>query len=529
MKDRFYRKSGFLFAVFLLAFLSVAVFYALRVYWVFYTPNMWFIGGAMGLFFILLANAALALTLYGLRRYGSRREYEIPFYQKKWFSVLCVISAVLALLAAAAVVCILVFGGAESDRVVLLYLKRMAPWIAVVIGAAVAVVMLPACKGRKKAVIAVLLCVAVILGSVSLAFPLTPYKITSDPLVLDTGSDYSVVFATSAKGTGFVEYEYNGAAHKTYAQESGRIIGDRLIHSVRVPYRHLQNNTYTVGSTRVIEAYSYGSRLGKTVISKAYTFTAPKGSEAEYLVLSDWHSYVDRAYAAVSKLGHYDAVVLLGDAAAGMDFEEQAAENIVKFGGNLTHGAMPAVFVRGNHDTRGGFADKLPSYLGLDSLYYTVEMGDLTFIVLDSGEDKEDGHIEYGGLNAFTPHRQEMVEWLQSSEMKGKHKIALSHAWQICEPEPELSRAAWQALDDAGVRLLLSGHKHVCRFLSEEKEDEQAFLSEFPQIAGYIDGGISGKNYVASKIKVSASGVGFLAKDTAGNTVLEMDLSWAGR
>ena len=529
MKDRFFRKSGFLFAVFLLAFASAAVFYAFREYWVFYTPNMWFIGGAMGLFFILLANAALALTLYGLRRYGCRREYEIPFYRKKWFSVLCVISAVLSLLATVAVACILVFGGAETDRVVLLYLKRMAPWIVLVIGAAVAVVMLPACKGRKKAVIAALLCAAVVLVSVALAFPLTPYRITSDPLVLDTGADYSVVFATSDKGTGFLEYEYNGTAYRTYAQESGRIIGDRLIHSVHVPYQHLRNNTYTVGSTRVIEAYSYGSRLGKTVTSQSYAFTAPKGSEAEYLVLSDWHSYVDRAYAAVSKLGHYDAVLLLGDAAAGMDFEEQAADDIVKFGGTLTHGSMPAVFVRGNHDTRGGFADKLPSFLGLDSLYYTVAMGDITFVVLDSGEDKEDGHIEYGGLNAFTQHREQMVEWLQNAEISGKHKIALSHAWQICEPEPELSHAAWQALDDAGVRFLLSGHKHVCRFLSDEKEDEQLFLSEFPQIAGYIDGGIADKNYVASKITVSAAGVGFLAKDTAGNAVLDMFLPWTDR
>ena len=526
MKDRFFRKPGFLFAVFLIAFASASVFYAFRECWVFFPPMLRYVGGAMGIFFILLANAALALTLYALRRYGSKREYEIPFYQKKWFSVLCIVSAAPALLSAAGVACILIFGGAQTVRVLLLYLKRMAPWIALMIGAAVAVVVLPACKGRKKAVIAALLCAALVLGSVALAFPLAPYRITSDPLVLDTGSDYSIVFATSAKGTGFVEYEYNGDAYKTYAEEKGRILGDRLIHSIRVPYKHLQNNTYSVGSTRVIEEYSYGSRLGKTVKSTAYCFTAPKGSDAEYLVLSDWHSNADRAYTAVSHLGEYNAVLLLGDAAAGMDFEEEAAEYIVKFGGTLTRGAMPAVFVRGNHDCRGGFADALPAYLGLESLYYTVNMGDLSFIVLDSGEDKEDGHVEYGGMNAFSQYRRQMVEWLRHTEPAGKYKIALSHAWQICEPEPELSRTAWQALADADVRFLLSGHAHECRFLNEGTEDEQSFLSAFPEIEGYIDGGISGKNYVASKITVSASGVGFLAKDTAGRTVLETHLPW---
>ena len=116
---------------------------------------------------------------------------------------------------------------------------------------AMAVVMLPARKGRKKSVIAR----AALRRSGSQApfrsaFPLYALQNHVDPLVLDTGSDYSVVFATSDKGTGFVEYEYNGTAYRTYAQESGRIIGDRLIHSVHVPYRHLRNNTYTVGSTR---------------------------------------------------------------------------------------------------------------------------------------------------------------------------------------------------------------------------------------------------------------------------------------
>ena len=51
----------------------------------------------------------------------------------------------------------------------------------------------------------------------------------------------------------------------------GRLNSNSKIHSISVPYEHLRNNTYSVGSTQVLEQYSYGSHRGKTVNSKKYT------------------------------------------------------------------------------------------------------------------------------------------------------------------------------------------------------------------------------------------------------------------
>ena len=462
----------------------------------------------MGLFWLFLIAAAVLLVLFALRLYGSNREGERPVYEKRWFGVLAVIATVIAALSVISAVGMIAINDWQTNRVMVMYLKRMAPWIALVLGAVLALLLLPALKGKKKAVLAALLGVCVLLAAVWQVFPLSPFRITSDPLVLDTGTDYSVVFATSAKGTGFVEYEYNGENYTVYAQNDGRIVGDRLIHSVRVPYAHLQNNDYAVGSTRVTEQYSYGSRLGKTVKSGSYHFTVPSGAETSYLVISDWHSYTDRALEAASYLGEYDAVLLMGDAAAGMDFEEEAAKFIVKFGGDLTHGTKPAVFVRGNHDTRGAFAADLPGYLGLNSLYYTVSLNGVSFIVLDSGEDKQDSHIEYGGMDDYAKQRSEELEWLQNLEIKDDRVIVLTHAWQVSEPEPEISAAAWDEFDRLGVRFLICGHQHECRLLGET-EEEKAMLEAHPGITAYLDG--CGKRRVVSKLIVRDGAVHIIA------------------
>ena len=198
----------------------------------------------------------------------------------------------------------------------------------------------------------------------------------------------------------------------------------------------------------------------------------------------------------------------MGDAAAGMDFEEEAAEFIVKFGGELTGGTKPAVFVRGNHDTRGAFAADLPAYLGLESLYYTVSINGVSFIVLDSGEDKEDRHIEYGGMDDYAKQRGEELEWLQNLEVKDDRVIVLTHAWQVSEPEPEISAAAWDEFDRLGVRFLLCGHQHQCRLLGETQAEKE-MLEAHPCITAYIDG--CGKHRVVSKLTVTGSDVHIIA------------------
>ncbi|MBR6313203.1 MAG: metallophosphoesterase [Clostridia bacterium] len=520
-KGSFFLRLPVLIAAFVLMTAAASVYRAYRMVWVFYEPNIGFLGGSMGLFLIALGVLAVTLVLLALRLYRSS-EKPLP----KICAVLGGVAFVLSVLFAVAIVAIIYISGHETNQALLLYLKKDLPVILLFLAAVLSLLVLPNLRGKAKPVLAVLLAVCLALGALSLVFPLKPFRLVSDPVVMDTGEDYAVVFATSAQGTGFVEYNFDGTDYTVYAQIDGRRIGDRLIHSVHVPYTHLKNNRYKVGSTRVIEEYSYGSRLGKTVTSDTYTLSVNEGRAQTYLVISDWHTYVKQAKQAIFHLGEYDAVVMLGDPAPGMDFEEEAVEYIVRFGGDLTGGEIPVIYVRGNHETRGAFADQLPSYLGYDKLYYTVDRGPYSFLVLDSGEDKNDDHVEYGGMDDYRVNREEMVNWLEKAEVKTDKLIVLSHAWQVSEPEPELSRKAWDAFSALGARFVVSGHMHVCRFLSEENEQEKAYLDAYPDITTYIDGGHRGDSYIASKLTLTQSGARFEAVNQNGEVVVDETFPW---
>ncbi len=414
----------------------------------------------------------------------------------------------------------------ESREVYLLYLKESLPTATVIAVIGFLALFYPAlsCKA-KKAVSALALVFITVLGVCSFV-PLTPYRITSTPMVVDNGEGYSVVFSTSDCGTGYIEYTYDGKDYKVYDATGGRLNADGKIHSMSVPYEHLQNNSYKVGSVRIIEQYSYGSRRGKEVVSDEYTLSYVGGDDRNILVISDWHTMLDKAYDAIGYLGDYDSVILLGDSSPGVDFEDQVIRNIVQFGGQVSGGTKPILYVRGNHETRGAYAGEIMTSLGLDSFYYKSESDPYTFIILDSGEDKDDSHIEYGGMTDYNTSRAEMIKWLGGTEAENEKVITLSHAWQISEVEEELSLAGWDEIDRLGTRLIISGHTHQCRLIGEGSEEEQKIFSAHPDIIGYMDGGKSGEKYIASKMTLSSDGIDLIAYDNLGEKVFEDSFGW---
>ena len=527
MKQKLYKNQWFLFGVFVLSAIVASVFYAMRCFWVFYSPKVAFMGGAWGVFALMCAVCVLSLTLFALRYYNVKKN-ATPLGDKKWFCVLCAVSLGLTLLCVAGVIGVLAISGTETVRTALLYYKHVFPWLGLVLFVALTLLVLPRLKGKSKAVLSVVLAVCALFALICRVFPAGSYTLVSDPAVFDTGTDYAVVFGTNAPGTAYVKYTYEGTEYTVYAQRNGKLISGSTVHSVNVPYEHLKNNSYRVGGERVIESYGYGSRLGKSTESKPYTLRVNVGDTQTYLTVSDWHTYTDMVYDAAAALGEYDAVLLMGDAAGGMDCEELALEYIVKFAGNLTRGEKPAVFVRGNHDTRGEYAAELPDAIGYKSLYYTVSSGPYTFIVLDSGEDKPDGHAEYGGMDRFAESRAGMLEWLRGLDAPEGKVIALSHAWQVSEPEPEVSNAVWNELSRLGARFVIAGHEHECRFVDGGKEDawEREVLSAFPGITAYIDGGHHGSTYIATRLTLSPEGVRFQAADQTGKSVLDTVLPW---
>ena len=511
------------FPALLLAFSTIGLIlsYSGRMNWIFIELTLGKEGILHLIFPILVANAILLCILTILRR-------DRLIGDEKWYSALLGVSSILSFFTTVfGIVYFIIALTGEGKLATLLYLKDSLLVATILIFVPFSLLFLPKINRKTRNVItAVILTITFFVGIFSI-FPLTPYKITSAPTVIDTGSEYSIVFSTNDYGTGYVEYNYNGKDYKIFDEMGGRLNSDSKIHSISIPYEHLRNNTYSIGSTRVYEQYSYGSHRGKTVNSEKYTFKYNDSENQTFLVISDWHTELDKAYSAISHIGDYDSVILLGDSTPGVDFEEEVVRNIIEFAGEVSKGTKPVIYARGNHETRGQYAGKILDSLGLNEFYYTTDMGPYSFIILDSGEDKEDSHPEYGGMNNYGQYRADMMEWMKTVNFENEKVVAISHSWTLCDVEEELSTMGWNELDRLGARLILSGHYHDCRLLgSTNSEDELSMLSAHPDIIGYIDGGKMNGGFVASKMTLSPDGFILEAYNNNGEKVFDENFEW---
>lgn len=471
-----------------------------------------FMGFSRVVFWLMLANAVFALVVAAMRW----RVAAYQLQQPKWLSALSCAAFTITVFFAIVNIAILCVMGEESSPIVWRSMAELLPFALAYIIAAALAFFFPSVTNKKvRTAIAVIIILIAVLTVLFMLYPPVYFDFLSDPMVIDNGEGYSVVFATSAAGTGYIEYEYEGQTYKLYDESSGRIRGSSTIHSIAVPYEHLDNNTYRVGSMRVFEEYAYGGRNGRSIVSDDYKFIPCTGEDVTLLCVSDWHTRNNKAKEAISHLGEYDGVLMMGDAAPGLQYESEAAEYIVKFGGDISRGCMPIIYTRGNHETRGKYASQLGSALKMDRYYYeTTHFGDYRFIVLDCAEDKEDSHPEYGGLVDYKTYRTDMTEWLEGLEPSDKKTITLCHAPSLFIEE-DLTERAWSKLEQLNSGLLISGHLHQC-YLDRESE-------AFPV---YVDGGHSGGDYIASKVTLSSEGIALYACNMDGDKVIDEFVTW---
>lgn len=520
-KCRFSDSSLFPAVFLIMSVIAAILFRACRSNWVFIGTTV----GFNALPVILLCLMAVCAALLGVNL-RLKLDNKSICRKRSYKTVSAIVYAISCILIVFSVIYGIGLAVSESGEVFFLHLKQTLAEGTLLITVPFFALFYPLFSDKAKKAIAAISVAAVLLFGINEFYPLSPYKITSMPMVIDNGKEYSIVFSTNDNGTGYAEYTYEGKEYKVFDNTGGRL-NEGKIHSITVPYEHLRNNSYTVGSTRVIEEFSYGSRTGKTVSSDEFRFTYNDSDNQTWLVISDWHTFLDKAYKAIENLNSsYDAVILLGDATPGVDFEEQVVTNIVEFGGRVSGGMKPVLYARGNHETRGPYADNLPASLGLEQLYYTADTGPYSFIVLDSGEDKDDSHIEYGGMTDYNTYRADMIEWLKGVEVKNDKVIALSHCWEISSVEQELSYAGWAELERFGTRLLLSGHEHKCRFLGEKEGKEKELKEKYPDIIGYIDGGKIDDGYVASLLTLNEKGFEIKAVNNSGEQVADEKFEW---
>lgn len=461
----------------------------------------------------LFSGVLLFIRVYKLHKDGKE------LFHTKIYSFLVLLTAATTLVSfLLAIYSIYKMAFYQSHFVMWLYFKEafLYFWIALL---PVVLVFLPAIS-RKAQIrfICIILVFTLVLGIVGV-MPVVTYKIVSAPMVIDNGTSYSIVFATNAEGTGYVEYSFNEKDYKVYDCIGGKLKSDSKIHSISVPYEHIRNNKYRVGSENIIEEYSYGAVKGKSIVSPEYSFSYKEKERTELLIVSDWHTKTDRVFEAIKEAGHYDAVVLMGDSSPGVDFEEEVIRYTVKFAGELTGGVKPVIYLRGNHEMRGSYAIEMQEALGLENFYYTASFSNVDLIVLDSGEDKASFYKENGGLTEGYEATERMSEWLKTTKTQNDKAIAFSHWWRFSETDEAVSEDIYCELENKNVSLLISGHTHECRLIGEGGEEEKQFVKTHPGITGYMCGGINDGKYIVSKLSISDEGFTIKAYDNLGNKV----------
>jgi hypothetical protein len=170
---------------------------------------------------------------------------------------------------------------------------------------------------------------------------------------------------------------------------------------------------------------------------------------------------------------------------------------------------VPMYFASGNHEPRGHLAPFFQHYFSPLSgkLYYLVRQGPVCFVVLDSGEDKPDSSIEYGGINDFDAYRAEELEWLKEAlknsifrdapfKVAVCHQPPLTDGLRLANTFPqyvmgEILTKFVPLLNEAGIDVMLSGHLH--KHVKEAANSQVKFPVLVNSNTAYVKGSVTAK------------------------------------
>ncbi len=261
-----------------------------------------------------------------------------------------------------------------------------------------------------------------------------------------------------------------------YDEVNGVMRSDTEVHRVSVPMKALDEaREYTVVLRPIEERKPY---FTQTSTEQAYTFAFKPVAEDKVRAyhIADAHGLVNEPIAAAAAFGEIDFLILNGDL---ISYCNEASElrNVFAIADAVTHGTIPIVYARGNHDLRGRFAEHRHAYTPLANgkPYYTFRLGSIWGIVLDCAEDKPDDHAEYGGTVCCHAFREEQTAFLQEIIARREYeaegittRLVISHnPFTHVNPSPfdietDLYRE-WARLLKEHIRpdLMISGHQHI--------------------------------------------------------------------
>ncbi len=286
----------------------------------------------------------------------------------------------------------------------------------------------------------------------------------------------NIFFITSINAYSWIEYGENALDHKAESNLDGFKQANNRLNNIKLEgLRPGADYKYQVISREIIKFDPYDLVFGKTIKGDIHTFRTPKEDENHVacLILNDIH---DRPYSFSDLLGlnhgfEYDFVALNGDMFDYQTDEQQLIDHLIAPCTDIFACEKPFLMVRGNHETRGKFARNIKDYFAYreNEYYFSFKQGPVHWLVLDTGEDKQDDDKEYGGIVSFDSFREKQATWLERELQNPdcqtcKFRVVLMHI-------PPFYSGDWHGtmhcrklfhplFEKYNVDIVISGHTH---------------------------------------------------------------------
>ena len=259
----------------------------------------------------------------------------------------------------------------------------------------------------------------------------------SAPAVFAVGDNYQIIVPVASETVMWVKI-----GDKCFYDESNGILRSaKKIHKMFVPAEILnKEGSYTICYRRVKKRKAYFSKT-HSVEEVSFNFKRVQGKTVRAYHISDAHNMIKEPVKCAEKfreeIGEIDFLILNGDVPEDSD-NIKNFDTIYEIVSQITKGEIPVIFSRGNHDTRGIFAENIEEYTPCENgnSYFHFRLGNIWGLVLDCGEDKPDTNEEYGNMVACSFFREKQTQFLVSLAENGmiqfdgegvEHKIVIAH------------------------------------------------------------------------------------------------------
>jgi predicted phosphodiesterase len=354
-------------------------------------------------------------------------------------------------------------------------------------------------------------------------------EIIHGPYLLEPDAEgMTIVWVTNKPCLSWVEYcgddnfevfkKWGGYPMVARGSTHGLIDANTRIHTIRLgkllpgtKYR------YRVVSKEILQYDPYEVIYGDTTVDEIHEFEtlSPDKDSFSFGALTDMHERapVLDSLLKYAPLDSMDMIFYNGDMLNWIGDEERIFRGLIDVSVDHFAREMPFIMTRGNHETRGPDARELFRYFPHSSgrFYHAFSQGEVRFIVLDGGEDKEDSHPVYAGLVDFDRYRSEQAEWLQKEVHsrafgQARYRIVLVHIPPYTgrgHGGKDLTEKWGPILNAAGIDMVISGHTH--RYTRIEPRED---LNSFPVL-------ILGRDMLL-KADVSPERLSFALRDMKG-------------